>query len=95
MNKQPSLQSAVVAGLSLLSDPEVRIPTTQVEGVAALRMLLQALASGQLVVQEPAVAPVAEPAEAYPAARKPRKPRAPKVNGATVADVAAAPVSVQ
>lgn len=95
--KNPSLQAAVVTGLNLLNDPDVRVPAAQAEGVAALRMLLQALASGQLVVQEPAaaqssptVAVDANPAPA-PAVRKVRVSRKSKLNGAD----SAAPPPVQ
>lgn len=96
MNKpQPSLQAAVVTGLNLLGDPEVRIPANQAEGIAALRMLLQAIASGQLVVSEPTPvqpSPAAEPAPEPVKVRKARAPRQPKANGAAPP---AAPTSVQ
>lgn len=89
MNKQPSLQAAVVTGLNILNDPEVRIPAAQAEGLVSLRLLLQGLASGQLVITEaqPAATPVAGAT-----ARRPRVPRKAKTNGA---DVGAAPPSVQ
>jgi hypothetical protein len=69
MNKQ-LLQSAVVTGLNLLSDPKVRVPAHQADGVAALRALLTAIANGQLTVQEeqqPAAAAAAAAAVSPPA----------------------------
>lgn len=99
MNKQqPSLQSAIVTGLNILNDAEVRVPASQAEGVTALRMLLTALASGQLVVSEPLTAPPALPngevaSQATTKVRKPRQSRQPKVNGATVPPAAAEPAA--
>jgi len=94
--KQPSLQAAVVAGLNVLNDPEVRISAAQAEGLVSLRLLLQGLASGQLVVAEPQVAPPSTE-NAYTPPRKPRKPRTPKgaVNGAEAPAAPAAPATVQ
>jgi hypothetical protein len=98
MNKaSPSLQAAVVTGLNILNDPEVRVPASQADGVSALRALLQGLASGQLIVAE---APTAQtPQPPAPPMKKPRAPRRTKaqmaaaMNGAT--PPAAAPPSVQ
>lgn len=96
--QQLPLQAAIVTGLNILNDPEVRVPASQADGVSALRMLLTALASGQLVVSEPAKPqPVAATEGPAPKPRAPRRTkaemaqaRAAKANGA-----AAAPTSVQ
>lgn len=101
----PTIQSALATGLAVLNDPEVRIPAAHAEGIVSLRTLLQGLASGQLIVSEPQVQPVALAPEV--AGAKPRTPRrtkaemalaranlAAKANGAT-APAPAAPTSVQ
>lgn len=107
MNKQPSLQTAIVAGLNLLEDPNVRMPASQAEGIVALRMLLQALANGQLVVSEPEATgpkPVPEP-KPEPKPRAPRRTRAQmheariqaraQANGAAGPTAVAAPAATQ
>lgn len=102
MNRnQSTLQAAIVTGLNVLNDPDVRIPAAQAEGVVALRTLLTAIASGQLnVVDATAPAQPVSTLAGSPSGEAPKKVRAPRrakaqVNGAAVPDATAAPTTVQ
>lgn len=95
MNKPPSLQAALVAGLNLLNDPEVRVPASQAEGLVALRVLFQGLAAGQLVVVDAAAATqTAAPAEITKKERAPRRTKAQLAAARAAANGAAGPTAV-
>lgn len=52
-NQQILINNAILAGINLLSSEDVKIPTKDLEVIANLKGLLQAFASGDLVIVTP------------------------------------------
>ena len=67
---QEAVQKTCQIGVALLSDDEVRVPTSQMEGALSLKSMLQAVLGGQLFI--------CNKVEAKPEAPAPEKEAAPK-----------------
>jgi hypothetical protein len=52
-NNNVDIRKAIVVGLDILNDPQVRVPVSAVNDLAVLKGLLQAIGNGELVIASP------------------------------------------